>query len=155
MHFLNCLYIKQGILHFSHTDEMNQDTINTLINEKRDLCTLPSIKRPGKKINSSLLTQIWSTSTHRRFLVQMQDWSSGILTLHNATPAQVESILSDSQFSRILYCDGVGNSWQMDGWWKEEGTTKKLIYEHHTKGKNVQEVKWNMPAIFVIYNQPN
>jgi hypothetical protein len=149
------LSIQNGLLHFSHTDEMTQDDIDKLIIDDRDLCTLPSIKRPGKNINSSLLEKIWGVSKNRRFLVQMQDWSSGVLTLYNRTAPQVENILSDAKFSRVLYCDGVGNTWQMDGWRKEKGTSKKLVYEHHTKWISGEEVKWNMPAIFVIYNQPN
>lgn len=149
------LFIQKWQLHFSHTDEINQDEINKLIAEDSDLCTLPSIKRPGKKINTSLLAKIWWVSKNRRFLVKMQDWSSGVLTLHNRTNEQVENILSDPKFSRILYCDGVGNNWQMDGGRKEQETSKKLIYEHHTQWISWSEVKWNMPAVFIIYNQPH
>lgn len=148
------IYIIDGKIHFSHTTEVTQEYVNQLIREQRDLCTLPSIKRPWKDINSSLLWTIWKKTTHRRFLVQMQDWSSGVLTLQNRNAEQVENILSDSKFSRVLYCDGLWSTWQMDGWWKEAGTTRQLEYEHHVNGRKTQEVKWNMPAIFVVYNQP-
>ncbi len=141
------LIIVWGKLIFTHTSEKTQADIDGLINEKRDLCTLPSIKRNGN-INNPLLQKIW---VNWRFLVEMSDGRQWVITLKWYTPDSLQKIFSDPLFSRILYCDWIWNKWQMDGWRIEDPATQKLVYTNHTKVVWRDEVKWNMPAVFVVY----
>jgi len=143
------LIIQWGKMIFSHISEKKQADINKLVDEKRDLCTLPSIKR-NWTINENILPEIWSNG---RFLVEMTNWRQWVITLKNVTPAIVKKVFSDSQFVRVLYCDWIWNKWQMDGWRIENTTTKKLEYTNHTQPQWSPEVKGNMPALFIIYSQ--
>ena len=140
-------------LKISHTQEMTQADIDTLIAAKADIMTMPSMKRNGN-INPN--ASLWSHS-YGHSLVQFNDGKRWEVILNNCNEQEKQKIINNLDVSRAVYADADAHNNFLDGiriqtigWLRYSHPDEwDLFIDEHVKSGN--EEKNNMPGIIVHY----
>ncbi len=96
----------------SHSTELTQAQIESLVNEKRDIFMMSSLKRNGN-INTQAALR-YHDNAHT--LVQFDDGSVGELILNNCTPDDKIAVVNSlTEIQRAFYSDADAASNYLDG----------------------------------------
>ncbi len=149
-------YISGGKMILTHSSELTQDQIDQLVQEKRDIFTMSSLKR-NDLINSSASLR---THINSHFLVQFTDGTMGELIMNNTDAATKKAVVTWlTDVSRMLYADSDAYSNYLDG--MRIQTQNGIKYTHpdngdifrNTAAREPAMVEDNIPALLIFYTQ--